>query len=118
MTDVGQAQSPIRVLIVEDHHVVALGLRALIEDDGDIVVTGVARSVSEAVALARTTDPEVVLMDYRLPDGTGADATKKLRASQSPPAVVMITSVADRHVLGEALAAGCTGFVSKNADRS
>ena len=107
-----------RVLIVDDHDVVAQGLGALIEDEPDIEVVGRAGSVADAVGLAAREFPTVVLMDYRLPDGSGADAARKIREMEAPPAIIMVTSVADRRVLGEALQAGCIGFVSKNADKA
>ncbi len=109
---------PITVVIVDDHDVVALGLQALLDDEDDIRVIDSVHTVADAVASADRLRPDVMLMDYRLPDGTGAEATKEVRALESAPSVVMITSVPDRRVLGLALEAGCCGFVSKNADRS
>jgi DNA-binding NarL/FixJ family response regulator len=107
----------VAVLIVDDHEVVALGLEALLNDDPLVEVVGCVRTVTEAIAANETLKPNVVLMDYRLPDGTGAQATRKIRANDNPPAVVMVTSSVDRHVLAQALDAGCCGFVSKHADR-
>ncbi len=109
---------PITVVIVEDHDVVALGLRALLDDEPGIVVVDAVGTVAAAVAAADRREPDVMLMDYRLPDGTGAEATRKVRLLDPAPNVVMVTSVPDRRVLGQALDAGCTGFVSKNADRA
>lgn len=105
------------VLIVDDHETVGLGLRALIEDEPDVEVLGIVGSVADGVAAAERLHPDVVLVDYRLPDGTGADAARKIRMSQEPSAVVMVTASADRRTLSEALEAGCSGFLSKNADR-
>ena len=115
-----ESPSPRRysVVIVEDHDVVALGLRALLDDAGDIDVVAIAGTVEGAVAEASARQPDVVLMDYRLPDGNGVDATRRIRAVESPPNVVMISSSSDRRVLGLALEAGCCGFISKNADRT
>ncbi|MEZ5406617.1 MAG: response regulator transcription factor [Acidimicrobiales bacterium] len=122
MTDAGATEpgggKPIRVMIVDDHTVVALGLRALLDEVPSIEVVATAGGVSEALGSARRHHPDVVLVDYRLGDGTGADAARQLRASDPAPAVVMITAAADRRVLAEALDAGCAGFVSKNAERS
>jgi DNA-binding NarL/FixJ family response regulator len=112
-----ETTGPTRVVIVDDHDVVALGLRALLDDVDDIEVVASAGSVAAAAEVAERLRPDVMLMDYRLPDGTGAEATRRIREGSSPPMVVMVTSAADRRVLGEALEAGCTGFVSKNADR-
>lgn len=107
----------IRVLLVDDHDAVALGLRALVDDADDIDVVAIAGSVADAIAAADRHSPQVVLVDYRLPDGTGADLARALRETDDPPAVVMISGDADRRVLGLALEAGCVGFVSKQADR-
>lgn len=116
--DVGSALPlPIRVVIVDDHDTVGFGLKALICDEPDIEVVAIVGTVEAAVASAMRHRPQVMLIDYRLPDGTGADATRTIRAFDDPPAVVMITADADRRVLALALDAGCAGFVSKHADR-
>lgn len=117
-TTIDTRATPISVVIVDDHDVVALGLGALLDDCDDIEVLGTARTVAESIDTVRRRRPHVVLMDYGLPDGTGADATRAIRALDDPPAVVMITSTADRRVLGHALDAGCCGFVSKHGDRN
>jgi two-component system response regulator DevR len=106
----------IRVLIVDDHHVVALGLKALLDEEDDIEVVALANDARAAVAATNKHNPDVLLMDYRLPDGTGVEAAAQIRTLKEPPKIVMVTAVADRRVLGQALDAGCTGFVSKNAD--
>ncbi|MCB0994003.1 MAG: response regulator transcription factor [Acidimicrobiales bacterium] len=111
------SEPSISVLIVDDHEVVALGLQALLDDEPDIDVIATAGSVTDALAAARRHAPQVVLVDYRLPDGTGAEFTRRLHEQQPGARVVMITAAADRRVLGQALDAGCCGFVSKNADR-
>ncbi len=110
-------KTPLSVLIVDDHDMVAAGLRALLEDEDDIEVIGSVGTVSDAVAAAERHRPDVVLMDYRLPDGSGVDAAKAIQGLADAPGVVMATSVADRRVLGQALDAGCCGFISKNANR-
>ena len=107
----------VNVLIVEDHEMVALGLAALIEDEADVKVCASVRTVKDAIETASRLRPDVVLMDYRLPDGTGVEAASEISRLSDPPGVVMITSVVDRRVLNQALDAGCCGFVSKNADR-
>ncbi len=102
-------------MIVDDHEMVASGLASILEDEPDISVVASVGSVAEALTAAARVQPDVVLMDYRLPDGTGIEGTQKLRALDNPPAVIMVTSVADRHVLAQALDAGCAGFASKGA---
>ncbi len=108
---------PTRVLIVDDHDVVALGLQSLLGEVDGIDVVGRAGSVAEALASFDRLQPDVVLADYRLPDGTGADVARALRERSVEVRVVMVTAAADRHVLAQALDSGCSGFVSKNADR-
>ncbi len=108
----------IEVVIVDDHDMVALGLRALLDDEPGITVVASVGSVAGALTSVRSRHPDVVLMDYRLPDGTGAEAAREIGKLDDAPGVVMLTSVADRRVLGQALDAGCCGFVSKNADRA
>ena len=110
--------SPITVVIVDDHDVVALGLAALLNDVEGIDVIGSATTGAEAIDRVTTLRPDVVLMDYRLPDATGAAIARELKQSELGINVVMITSAADRHVLSEALDAGCCGFLSKNSDRA
>jgi DNA-binding NarL/FixJ family response regulator len=107
----------ITVVIVDDHDTVGLGLQALIEREPDIEVVSIVGTCAAALEAARRRRPDVMLIDYRLPDGTGAEITHQIRALDDPPAVVMITADADRRVLAQALDAGCAGFVSKHADR-
>ena len=108
---------PTTVVIVDDHEVVALGLTALLDDVDEIDVIGSATTSAEAIRLVTKLRPDVVLMDYRLPDGTGAETAREFKNAGLGTNVVMITSVVDRRVLNQALDAGCCGFVSKNADR-
>lgn len=108
---------PVDVLIVDDHETVGLGLKALLEEEPSIRVVGLAGSVADAGQAVERLGPDVVLVDYRLPDGTGADLARQLTSGDDAPAVVMITAAADRRTLAVALEAGCAGFVSKNADR-
>lgn len=106
----------VRVLIVDDYNVVALGIAALLDGDDDIDVVARASDIATAVAAATRHRPDVVLMDFRLPDGTGVDAIARMRAVGCDAAVIMLTAATDRRVLRLALEAGCLGFLSKNAD--
>lgn len=107
----------VRVLIVDDYAVVALGIEALLDDAEMISVAGHAADIASAVAAATRLRPDVVLMDFRLPDGTGADAIGELRRAGCDAAVVILTAATDRRALRLALEAGCVGFLSKHADR-
>ena len=111
-----QVDEPISILIVEDQDMVAEAFRRVIEGEDDFSVVGVVGSVDDAVQSARVLHPRVVVMDYGLPDGTGAEATKKIKAEQPDIEVVMLTGLSSGAVLGEALEAGCSGFVPKEAN--
>jgi DNA-binding NarL/FixJ family response regulator len=103
-----------RVLIVEDHQVVADGLAALINDQKDMTVIGHAGSVSEAIARATELSPNVVLMDFRLPDGTGADAGIGIRQVRPETKLIFLTREDSDAARFAALEAGASAFVHKS----
>ena len=102
-----------RVLIVDDHEVLATSLAQVLDAEPDLVSVGVAGSLEQARAMIRTTTPDVVLLDHRLPDGDGADAIGELLALRPSAQIVMLTASAADHVLVKALESGASGFVSK-----
>lgn len=103
-----------RVLLVEDHEMVATGLKAVLDAEPDLEVSGWARSGAEAIIAYKEQRPDAVLMDYRLPDTTGTQVTAHLRDIDPDATVLLVTGHdGSRSVLGEALEAGCAGFVSK-----
>jgi DNA-binding NarL/FixJ family response regulator len=104
-----------RVLLVDDHDLIRQGLRHAFERGDDFSVVGEASSVAEGLAVATQTQPDVVIMDVRLPDGSGLDAVKKLRAMDAQMGIVVLTMYAgDEHLFG-ALEAGASAFVPKDA---
>jgi DNA-binding NarL/FixJ family response regulator len=103
-----------RILIVEDHQVVADGLAALINDQKDMTVIGHAGSVSEAIARATELSPDVVLMDFRLTDGTGADASVGIRQVRPQTKLIFLTREDSDAVRFAALEAGASAFVHKS----
>jgi DNA-binding NarL/FixJ family response regulator len=105
---------PIRVLIVEDHRVLAEGLQAVLERHGDLQVIGLAGTVADSARLAAQGQPHVVLMDYHLPDGTGTEAAAAIRASQPNVAVVMLTGDSSEEVLLTAIEVGACGLLPKS----
>ena len=106
-------QKPIRVLFVEDHQLLADALSAMLAREPDMTVVGVAGSVAEAKTLARER-VDVALMDYRLPDGTGAEATRAIKARWPLARVVMLTAIKDDETVLESIQAGADGYLTKD----
>jgi DNA-binding NarL/FixJ family response regulator len=103
-----------RVLLVEDHDMVASGLRAMLDAETDMHVGAWVRTGAEAVATYAEAAFDCVIMDYGLPDITGTQATTEIRARDPEACVLLVTGhEASEAVLAEALDAGCAGFVSK-----
>lgn len=103
-----------RVLIVEDHQVVAEGLAALIGDQNDMTVVGRAGSVAESVAQATELVPDVILMDFRLTDGTGADAGLAIRQVRPDAKMIFLTREDTDAAKFAALEAGASAFIHKS----
>lgn len=102
-------------LIVEDHELAALGLRMALERDGRLRVIGVAGTVAAAVRAAKEEQPDLVLLDVRLPDGSGLDAVRPIKESAPGAAIVVLTLFEDDDVVLDALEAGASAFVPKTA---
>ncbi|MFN2250954.1 MAG: response regulator [Anaerolineae bacterium] len=105
-----------RLVIVDDHEVVRLGLRSLLEAETDLVVVGEASTVAEAVEECVRLRPDLALMDVRLPDGTGIEACRQIRARAPGTQVLVLTSFADTDVVMDAIEAGAAGYVLKQLD--
>jgi putative two-component system response regulator len=103
----------IRVLVVDDHAIFAQSLVRLLGSRPEIKVVGTAGNVTEAVASASAYQPDVVLMDFELPDGNGLQATEQIKAMTPSVKVIMLTVHADDQSLVDAISAGCSGFVKK-----
>jgi two-component system response regulator DevR len=108
-----EGAAPIRVLLVDDHEVVRVGLRSLLDQVPGIVVAGEAGTVAEAVSTASSLQPDVVVMDVRLPDGNGVDACREIRARRPETRVIMLTSYPDEQALFHAVLAGAAGYLLK-----
>lgn len=106
-------EARIRVLLVDDHEVVRDGVRSLINANDDLIVVGEAGTVREAVDQATRTRPDVVVMDVRLADGSGIEATREIRARLDKTQVLMLTSFADDEALFASIMAGAAGYVLK-----
>jgi DNA-binding NarL/FixJ family response regulator len=100
-------------MLVDDHEIVRDGIRAMLETQDDIVVTTEAGSVREAIDEAARTRPDVVVMDVRLSDGSGIEATREIRAHRPETKVLMLTSFADDEALFASIMAGASGYVLK-----
>jgi DNA-binding NarL/FixJ family response regulator len=105
-----------RVLLVDDHQLVRAGLAALLETAGDLEVVGQAADGNQAVELAGSLEPDVVLMDLSMPVMDGVEATRRLLAERPGTHVVVLTSFSDRERVNEALAAGAIGYLLKDSD--
>jgi DNA-binding NarL/FixJ family response regulator len=103
-----------RVLVVEDHQVVAEGLAALINDQKDMTVVGKAGSVAESIQRASELQPDVVLMDFRLTDGTGADAGAGIRRARPDTKLIFLTREDTDVARFAALEAGASAFIHKS----
>ena len=103
----------LRIIIVDDHEVVRLGLRALLEKQPGFTVVDEAGNAKEAVQKALQHRPEVVVLDIRLPGGSGIDACREIVTAAPEVKVIMLTSFAEDDMLFEAIAAGASGYVLK-----
>lgn len=106
---------PIKILIADDHGVVAEGLKHLIEAQPDMQVLGIAADGREAVRLAREAQPDVVLMDLSMPELNGADAARAILERDGRCRVIVLSMYADREYVRRALKAGASGYVVKRS---
>ncbi|MGH2456239.1 MAG: response regulator [Candidatus Limnocylindria bacterium] len=107
------AQRPLRILVVDDHEVVRQGLVALLGRREEFEVVAEAGSVGEALAAARRFVPDLVVMDVRLPDGSGIEACREIRSEFPETRVVMLTSYPDEEAVLSAIIAGASGYLLK-----
>lgn len=103
----------IRLLIVDDHEVVREGLRSLLARRKGLEVVGEAGSVAGAVDEARRSAPDVVIMDVRLPDASGIEACREIRAERPQTRVIMLTSYPDEEAVFASIVAGASGYLLK-----
>lgn len=103
----------VRVFLVDDHEVVRQGVRALIDASGDLEVVGEADSVETGLARVLAVQPDVAILDVRLPDGNGVELCREIRSRLPQVSCLMLTSYSDDEALFEAIIAGASGYVLK-----
>jgi DNA-binding NarL/FixJ family response regulator len=108
-----EAQRPLRLLVVDDHEVVRQGLVSLLDRRDGFEVVAQAGTVAESIATAARFEPDVVIMDVRLPDGSGIEACREIRAARPETRVVMLTSYPDEEAVLSAIIAGASGYLLK-----
>ncbi len=104
---------PCRVLVVDDHELVRNGLVALIGRREDFEIVAEADTAAAAIEAARASRPDLVVMDVRLPDGSGIEATREMRAERPTMRVVMLTGYADEEAVFASIVAGASGYLLK-----
>jgi len=110
-------QSRIRILIADDHPVVREGLRSMLFTVEDMQVVGEASSGVEAVSQARALQPEVVLLDVRMPDGTGLKVLDRIKAASPSTSVIVLTMHDNPDYISRAIRSGAAGYVLKEVSR-
>lgn len=103
-----------KILIVDDHVLFREGLAAIIRSEPDIEISGLAGTVREAVEMAGMIKPDIILMDFTLPDGTGADATRLILTAHPECKIVFLTMSEEDEDLLEAIRSGAKGYLLKN----
>ena len=109
---------PIRLLLVDDHRVVLVGLRTVLHNRQGITVVGEVGSKADAVKAVKRLNPDIVLLDVRLPDGTGIETCREILDSYPKTRVIFLTSFTDDESSRAAVLAGAQGYVLKNIDSS
>lgn len=115
MTDATLATRPIRIMVVDDHAMVAESLRRALDQEDGIEVVAVARDAAEAVSLAQETQLDVILMDLVLPDIGGVEAARIILANGRTARILALTGAFGRTSVHAAIEAGCVGYLEKHA---
>ena len=109
------SKQPIRVLMVDDHPVVRKGIRSLISNYTEVEVVGEANDAAEGLQLLTQLQPDVVLLDIRLPDQLGLDVLPQMKAINPDVKILVLTSFDDEEYVTQALKAGAEGYILKNS---
>jgi len=108
------SNNKLKILIVDDHDIVRKGLAMLVSRQDDLFVVAEAGTAAEAVEKARASNPDVVIMDIRLPDGSGIEACRELRDENANIKVLMLTSYSGEDAVLGSIMAGASGYLLKN----
>jgi two-component system, NarL family, response regulator DevR len=106
-------QEQVRLLLIDDHEVLRLGLRTLFDTAGGFLVVGEAGTVAEGIAQARAQQPDVAIVDLRLPDGSGVEACREIRSERPETRVVVLTSYSDEDAVISSIVSGAVGYLLK-----
>lgn len=106
----------IKVLIVDDHNIVRDGLKLILESDDRIVVCGEAKGLQEAIDSIRKTSPDVILLDFRLPDGDGVNGCLMIKRQFPKIKIIILTAYSQNHLVMETIRAGADGYLLKNVE--
>ena len=108
----------IRIMIVDDHEVVRMGMRAVIEPETDLAVVGEASNGAQALAKVGVLDPQVILMDVRMEKMSGIEACREIKSLHPSIAILMLTSYTDDDAIMSSILAGASGYLLKNERRA
>src|SRR5881628_1032225 len=108
---------PIRVLLVDDHELVRQGIASMLAKAEDLAIVGEAKTGREAIETARKELPDVVLMDVKMPDMDGLEATRKIKEERARTAVIMLTMHDNPSYLRDAVRAGAAGYLLKDVSK-
>ena len=110
--------APIRIFLLDDHELVRRGLRDFLEEEGDLEVVGEAGTAGDALGGIESTNPDVAIIDVRLPDGNGVEVCREVRSRFPETKCLILTSYADEEALFGAIVAGASGYVLKETKTS
>ncbi|MGD9998665.1 MAG: response regulator [Ilumatobacteraceae bacterium] len=110
----GEHDSRVQVVIIDDHRMFGQSLARMLEDEDDIAVVGLAENGTDGVHLVDQHEPQVVLVDYQMPGQNGVDVAGEIKRRHPSMMVVMLTGAADDRVILAAIEAGCSGFLTKD----
>jgi DNA-binding NarL/FixJ family response regulator len=104
---------PVRVLLVDDHNIILNGIKTMLEDETEIDIIGEANTGKDAILKAEALKPDVILMDIKMPEMNGIEATKKITARNLPVGIVGLTMFDDDEYIAAMLQAGAKGYLLK-----